>query len=140
MIGIVIISTVLFTRRNQNQAGALLPPSQTATSSTPASSGSPVVSPVVSPVSPAPAPSPSTSAVSYTLVEVAAHATRSNCWTAINGGVYNVTSWITQHPGGAEAIIGLCGKDGSEAYNAQHGGARRPASELASFKIGALKQ
>lgn len=75
----------------------------------------------------------------YTLAQVATHNTPANCWTAINGGVYNVTSWISQHPGGSQAIINLCGIDGSAAFNDQHGGERRPASELASFKIGTLK-
>ncbi len=74
----------------------------------------------------------------YTMAQVVAHNTASSCWTAINGSVYNVTSWISQHPGGQQAIISLCGIDGSAAFNDQHGGQRRPASELASFKIGAL--
>lgn len=74
----------------------------------------------------------------YTLAQVAKHSKASSCWTTINGGVYDVTSWIDQHPGGQQAIIGLCGIDGSDAFNGQHGGQRRPASELASFKIGTL--
>ena len=76
----------------------------------------------------------------YTLADVTKHATQADCWTTINGAVYNVTSWIAKHPGGAQAIIGLCGIDGSDAFNGQHGGQRRPASELASFKIGTLAQ
>jgi cytochrome b involved in lipid metabolism len=76
---------------------------------------------------------------SYTMATVATHNTSSNCWTAVNGSVYNVTSWISQHPGGAGAILGMCGVDASSAFDAQHGGQRRPESELASFKIGTLK-
>ncbi len=76
----------------------------------------------------------------YTMADVAKHNNASDCWTTINGGVYNVTSWIYQHPGGSEAIISLCGIDGSDAFNQQHGGQRRPANELASFKIGTLVQ
>jgi cytochrome b involved in lipid metabolism len=75
---------------------------------------------------------------SYTMATVASHKSPSDCWTTINGSVYNVTSWIKQHPGGAQAIISLCGIDGSVAFNGQHGGQARPASELASFKIGTL--
>ena len=75
----------------------------------------------------------------YTMADVAKHNSQSSCWTAINGNVYDVTSWIDQHPGGAQAIISLCGIDGSSAFNDQHGGQRRPEQELASFKIGALK-
>jgi cytochrome b involved in lipid metabolism len=81
---------------------------------------------------------PASGAKSYTLAEVATHNNKADCWATINGSVYNVTSWISQHPGGQEAILSLCGKDGSSLFNGQHGGDARPASELASFKIGAL--
>ncbi len=83
---------------------------------------------------------PSTKVKTYTLAEVATHKDASSCWTTINGNVYDVTSWISQHPGGQQAILGLCGIDGSDAFNGQHGGQARPASELASFKIGILTQ
>jgi cytochrome b involved in lipid metabolism len=56
----------------------------------------------------------------------------------VNGGVYDLTSWIGQHPGGSKAILGICGKDGSAAFNEQHSSQRRPANELAGFKIGVL--
>jgi cytochrome b involved in lipid metabolism len=75
---------------------------------------------------------------SYTLTQVASHNNASNCWTTINGFVYNITSYISQHPGGTGAIIALCGIDSSADFNLQHGGQARPASELASFKIGTL--
>lgn len=75
---------------------------------------------------------------SYTLAEVASHNTAQSCYTAVNSSVYDVTSWIKQHPGGEQAIIGMCGKDASSAFDAQHGGQSRPESELASFKIGVL--
>jgi cytochrome b involved in lipid metabolism len=74
----------------------------------------------------------------YTLAQIATHNSVSSCWTTINGGVYDVTKWINQHPGGSDAILSLCGTDGSSAFNDQHGGQRRPANELASFKIGTL--
>lgn len=86
---------------------------------------------------------PNTSTVTsqtYTLADVAKHNNKTSCWTVVNGGVYNVTSWISQHPGGEQAIISMCGIDGSDAFNGQHGGQRRPANELASFKIGTLAQ
>lgn len=77
-------------------------------------------------------------ATSFTMADVAKHNSGSSCWTAINGNVYDVTSWINQHPGGAQSILSLCGIDGSSAFNGQHGGQRRPEAELATFKIGAL--
>jgi uncharacterized membrane protein/predicted heme/steroid binding protein len=75
---------------------------------------------------------------SYTMADVAKHASASSCWTAIDGKVYDVTNWITRHPGGQRAILGLCGKDGSSAFNAQHGGQGRPAAELKQFLVGTL--
>lgn len=72
--------------------------------------------------------------------QIAEHTLRSSCWSIINGNVYDLTGWIPQHPGGEQAILRLCGKDGSEQYNAQHGGARRPALILGGFKIGILSK
>lgn len=76
----------------------------------------------------------------YTLAEIAAHATAASCWSAINGTVYDLTSWISQHPGGEGAILSICGKDGSAAFNNQHGGQSRPEKILATYKIGLLAQ
>jgi cytochrome b involved in lipid metabolism len=81
-----------------------------------------------------------TPAPTYTLADISTHSGKGDCWTAINGGVYNLTAWISQHPGGEQAILSICGKDGSAAFNAQHGGARQQAQILATFKIGLLKQ
>jgi len=74
----------------------------------------------------------------YTLAYVAKHADQLSCWSAVNGNVYDLTSWIAQHPGGEGAILSICGKDGSAAFNNQHGGQGRPEAILQTFKIGAL--
>jgi cytochrome b involved in lipid metabolism len=75
----------------------------------------------------------------YTLAQVTTHNSSTNCWVAIRGNVYNVTPWITQHPGGQEAILSLCGTDGTAAFTTQHSGQPRPEQELKSFLIGTLK-
>ncbi|MEI7709620.1 MAG: cytochrome b5 domain-containing protein [bacterium] len=46
---------------------------------------------------------------------------------------------MSAHPGGSQAILYLCGIDGTKAFNDQHGGQARPERELASFVIGKLK-
>ncbi|MGC9605149.1 MAG: cytochrome b5-like heme/steroid binding domain-containing protein [Minisyncoccia bacterium] len=74
----------------------------------------------------------------YTMADVAKHNSASSCWTAINSKVYDLTNWIGQHPGGQQAILSICGIDGSAAFNNQHGGQSRPANELAAFYIGDL--
>ena len=74
----------------------------------------------------------------YTMATVAQHNSASSCWAAINGNVYDLTNWINQHPGGQGPILSLCGTDGSAAFNGQHGGQARPASELKNFLLGPL--
>lgn len=91
-----------------------------------------------------PAPSvptnnPSVSNNTFTMADVAIHKSQSDCWTVVDGAVYDVTSWISKHPGGAGAIVSMCGVDASSAFIDQHSGERRPANELAGFKIGTLK-
>lgn len=75
-----------------------------------------------------------------TLAEVGQHHTHETCWAAINGSVYDLTSWIPKHPGGEQAILSLCGTDGSAKFNRQHGGNSMVLSILAGFKIGTLAQ
>lgn len=75
-----------------------------------------------------------------TLADIAKHSDAQSCWSAINGNVYDLTSWIPQHPGGPQAILSICGIDGSGAFNAMHGGRPRQAMILAGFKIGTLAQ
>ncbi len=73
-----------------------------------------------------------------TMADVASHNTKESCYTAIRGSVYDLTDWIYKHPGGAGAILRLCGKGGTDAFEGKHGGQTRPESELAGFKIGTL--
>lgn len=87
----------------------------------------------------APAPTPSTETSAYTLATVATHNSVSSCWSVINGKVYDLTKWVNEHPGGPRAITGICGVDGSSAFNGKHGGQSQPASVLSSFYLGVLK-
>lgn len=74
----------------------------------------------------------------YTMAQVATHKDASSCWTAVRNNVYDLTSFITEHPGGAENILKLCGKDGTEAFEQKHGGRPRQEQELAGHEIGVL--
>jgi cytochrome b involved in lipid metabolism len=76
----------------------------------------------------------------YAMSDVEKHNSRESCWTAIRGGVYDLTDWIAIHPGGQAAILSLCGKDGTASFEDQHGGQPRPESELSSQKIGTLTE
>ncbi len=76
----------------------------------------------------------------YTLTEVATHGAEANCYTAINGKVYDLSAWINKHPGGDKAILSICGKDGSMAFSGKHGGQMKPEAMLVGFEVGVLVQ
>jgi predicted heme/steroid binding protein len=89
---------------------------------------------------PTPTPTPTASATpaGYTLEQVKANNTAQKCWSAINGQVYDLTTWISSHPGGAGAITSLCGTDGTSAFINQHKGQSQPASRLSGYLLGPL--
>lgn len=81
---------------------------------------------------------------SYTLAEVAEHATAADCWLVIEGKVYDVTPFVSsgRHPGGA-AILQGCGKDATGLFNTRPMGSGTPHSDrarsgLENFFIGDL--
>ena len=83
--------------------------------------------------------SPSTSGpASFTLAQVQQHATASSCWAAVNGSVYDLTTWIARHPGGEQRILDLCGRDATPQFLAQHGTSEKVAATLAGFRLGPL--
>jgi hypothetical protein len=74
----------------------------------------------------------------YAMTEVAAHKDSSSCWSVIDGAVYDLTRWIAKHPGGRQAIVQLCGKDGTAKFHGQHADNKRQVDTLATMKIGVL--
>ena len=77
-------------------------------------------------------------AATYTLADVAKNNTKASCWTVVSGFVYNITTYINRHPGGASSISKICGVDGTTTFNNMHGGASSQAIILSTYKIGAL--
>lgn len=96
----------------------------------------------ITPVATVPAAaSPSTPASTgntYTIAQVAKHKTATDCWTIVGGNVFNVTPFVSQHPGGVEAISKTCGVDATVMFTAQHGSNENAQKALASLKIGVL--
>ena len=80
---------------------------------------------------------PTEKASGISSTEVAGHNSRTSCWSIINGNVYDLTSWVPKHPGGEEAILKICGKDGSSKFNGKHGKDTGKIAVLSGFKIGA---
>ncbi len=58
----------------------------------------------------------------YSWDEIRSHATRESSWIVLDGEVYDVTGWQSEHPGGAERLREWAGKDATQAFRqAKHG-------------------
>ena len=68
----------------------------------------------------APAPSGGVGARTFTEDEVAAHNTEGDCWVILSGKVYDVTTFLPDHPGGKKAIMLFAGKDATEEFDMLH--------------------
>lgn len=78
-------------------------------------------------------------AKTFSMEEVAKANSKEKCLSVVNGKVYDLTGFIAKHPGGADAVLSLCGKDGTEAFTKQHGGMEKPEAQLNKLEIGILK-
>ncbi|XKT75200.1 MAG: cytochrome b5 domain-containing protein [Patescibacteria group bacterium UBA2103] len=55
--------------------------------------------------------------------DLAMHNSADDCWIAYKGTVYDVTDWLSKHPGGSAAIAQYCGtsEEFTKAFEGQHG-------------------
>ena len=51
----------------------------------------------------------------FTFEDVSSHNKANDCWTIIDGGVYDITSYVPKHPGGNEILL-ACGVDGTSLF------------------------
>ena len=85
---------------------------------------------------PAPAPEPEPVESKYSMANIAKNDSTSSCWAAISGKAYDLTAWISRHPGGAGAIVSICGTDATSVFQGRHGGQSGPTSSLSAYLLG----
>lgn len=77
----------------------------------------------------------------YTIEEVQQHDTLNDLWTIYNNNVYDITGYVSRHPGGS-TILNAAGKDIEEVWNSMgfgwHASNQRILNRLEEFKIGSL--
>jgi len=56
----------------------------------------------------------------FTMEEVAKHNQKNDLWIAVKGVVMDMTNWLDEHPGGAQALFSHMGKDASEEFEMLH--------------------
>jgi hypothetical protein len=77
--------------------------------------------------------------VTLSMDEVRRHNTPDDCWTVVDGNVYDVTSFVARHPAGAGAIEDMCGTDASEDFLGEHDGQGEAEKWLETLKIGVVR-
>ncbi|KAI2786819.1 NADH-cytochrome b5 reductase 1 [Penicillium oxalicum] len=74
----------------------------------------------------------------YSMQDVAAHNTKSDTWIVIHGQVFDITEYLQDHPGGAEILVEVAGKDATADY--EDVGHSEDAREIMQpYLIGVLK-
>ncbi|GFT66767.1 cytochrome b5 [Nephila pilipes] len=75
----------------------------------------------------------------YTLKEIAEHSNSDSAWVLINEGVYDVTKFLDEHPGGPETLLDWAGKEATEAFE-DVGHSIDARTLMEDYKIGELSE
>jgi len=75
----------------------------------------------------------------WTWQEISKHNRRDSCWIYVEDDVYDVTPWLSKHPGGESLVLLFAGRDCTEAMRAYHPFTDKPYDVLEKLKIGKLK-
>lgn len=74
----------------------------------------------------------------YTLKQISEHKSDDDCWVAVDNRVYNITNWLSRHPGGKSILFNFAGTDCSDEFRTFH---YKPNYKLLnSFCVGTLHQ
>ncbi|KAG0364391.1 hypothetical protein BGX24_004629 [Mortierella sp. AD032] len=75
-------------------------------------------------------------AACYTADMVAKHSTKDDCWVVYDGKVYDCTTFLQEHPGGADSITMKAGEDCTEDFDGFHSDEAR--GMLVKYYVGEL--
>ncbi|CAN8291521.1 unnamed protein product [Cochlearia groenlandica] len=64
----------------------------------------------------------------YSMKEAASHNKQDDCWVVIDGKVYDVSSYMDEHPGGDDVLLAATGKDATDEF--EDAGHSKTAREL----------
>lgn len=73
-----------------------------------------------------------------TIDELRKHDTAENPWFVVNGEVYDGTSFLKEHPGGAQSIISAAGMDATDEFMAIH--SETAKAMMPEYHIGTLDE
>ncbi|KAL1850085.1 hypothetical protein Plec18167_005406 [Paecilomyces lecythidis] len=80
---------------------------------------------------------------SISAAELSKHQSKESCWLVIYGKVYDVTSFLNSHPGGAKVLVRAAGRDSTPDFESVHNedvlSELPPSACIGSVDLGALK-
>lgn len=79
----------------------------------------------------------------FTLEQLAAHASQSDCWMAIEGKVYDLTGYLGKHPTPPSVLLPYCGTEATQGMRTKDYGrdhSRFAWDLLANYQVGTLVQ
>lgn len=75
----------------------------------------------------------------FTFAEVAAHTTKKDLYMVVHDKVYDVSSFVDEHPGGEEVLLDVAGQDATEAFE-DVGHSDEAREILEGLRIGDVKR
>ncbi|XP_072936925.1 cytochrome b5-like [Epargyreus clarus] len=72
-----------------------------------------------------------------TLAEVSHHDTPRDCWVVIYDRVYDISTFLDEHPGGGDVMLEYAGQDASTAFRSS-GHSKMATKALERFLVGEL--
>ncbi len=72
----------------------------------------------------------------YTLSDLSKHNNQTNCWTLVDGKIYDISSFVSSHPAGVSKILKGCGVDATQIYGRV---GAHDISRLTNFVVGVIK-
>jgi predicted heme/steroid binding protein len=72
----------------------------------------------------------------HTWQEVARHNTAESAWVIVRGKVYDITNFLSKHPGGREMLLLSAGRDCTDLFQCYHAFTDKPEKVLEKYEIG----
>lgn len=76
----------------------------------------------------------------FTIEEVQKHNTLTDCYIILDKKVYNITDFISKHPGGTLVLLKYAGKDITKIYKQIHGKDSDYTKYLKNYYLGTIKK
>lgn len=75
----------------------------------------------------------------FTKDQISLHNSQNSCWIIIDNGVYDVTKFLDDHPGGKQVFVAYAGTDCTDEFKqVQHSSEAKLL--LSKYQIGSLKK